>query len=170
MTRTLILIRHAKSDWDDPRLTDHQRALNPRGRRAAPRIGAWLAREGLRPEEALVSDATRTRETWHLIADRLRDAPAPRLIPALYHASPDTMLRHLRDASASVVAMVAHNPGTAALARMLAKTPPAHPDFGRYPTAATTVLGFDAEDWRDIAPGTGQVRAFVTPRDLPDPA
>ena len=103
MTRTLILIRHAKSDWDDPRLTDHQRALNPRGRRAAPRIGA-------------------------------------------------------------------HNPGTAALARMLAKTPPAHPDFGRYPTAATTVLGFDAEDWRDIAPGTGQVRAFVTPRDLPDPA
>ena len=155
MTRTLILIRHAKSDWDDPRLTDHQRALNPRGRRAAPRIGAWLAREGLRPEEALVSDATRTRETWHLIADRLRDAPAPRLIPALYHASPDTMLRHLRDASAPVVAMVAHNPGTAALARMLAETP---------------VLGFDAEDWRDIAPGTGQVRAFVTPRDLPDPA
>ena len=81
MTLTLILIRHAKSDWDDPRLTDHQRPLNARGRRAAPRVGAWIADMGLTPQQALVSDAMRTRETWHSIASHLPAAPAPALSP-----------------------------------------------------------------------------------------
>lgn len=169
MTRTLILIRHAKSDWDDPRLTDHQRPLNARGRRAAPRIGAWLATQGLAPGEALVSDATRTRETWGYIAAQLPDAPAPTLHPTLYLASPEAMLTHLRGATAPVVAMVGHNPGTAALARLLVDTPPIHPSFGRYPTAATTVLDFDIDSWQEVEPGTGHARAFVIPRDLPDP-
>ena len=170
MTLTLILIRHAKSDWDDPRLTDHQRPLNDRGRRAALRIGAWLAAAGRHPQEALVSDAMRTRETWSYIAPHLPDAPAPRLLPGLYLAGPTAMLTHLHAARAATVAMVAHNPGTGVLAARLAATPAAHPSFGRYPTGAVTVLEFDAETWAAVQPGMGRVRDFVIPRDLPDPA
>jgi phosphohistidine phosphatase len=170
MTLTLILIRHAKSDWDDPRLTDHQRPLNDRGRRAAPRVGAWLTVTGLNPQEALVSDAMRTRETWSYIASQLPDAPAPALLPGLYLAGPTAMLTYLHAATANCVAMVAHNPGTGVLAERLAATPPAHPSFASYPTGAVTVLDFDISEWADAQPGMSRVRAFVIPRDLPDPA
>ena len=170
MTLTLALIRHAKSDWDDPRLTDHQRPLNARGRRAAPRVGEWIADLGLRPHEALVSDAMRTRETWSYVASHLPSAPVPTLLPGLYLAGPAAMLTHLHAASAETVVMVAHNPGTGVLAAMLAATQPAHPSFGRYPTGAATVLEFSVETWADVRPGMGQVRGFAVPRDLPDPA
>jgi phosphohistidine phosphatase len=77
MTRTLILIRHAKSDWEHPALDDHDRPLNARGQRSAPRIGAWLAAQGLAPDAVLCSTARRTRETWQGIATRLPGAPEP---------------------------------------------------------------------------------------------
>jgi len=169
MTLTLILIRHAKSDWDDPRLTDHQRPLNARGRRAAPRVGAWITDMGLTPQQALVSDAMRTRETWHSIASHLPAAPAPTLSPGLYLAGPAAMLSHLHAAAGPTVAMVAHNPGTGVLAAILAAMPPAHPSFGPYPTGATTVLEFDVGAWAEVQPGMGRIRGFAIPRDLPDP-
>jgi len=170
MTLTLILIRHAKSDWDDARLTDHQRPLNARGRRAAPRVGAWIAEMGLAPQQALVSDAMRTRETWSYVASHLPGPPAPTLSSGLYLAGPTAMLTHLQAATGPTVAMVAHNPGTGVLAAMLAANAPAHPSFDRYPTGATTVLEFDAETWGHVQPGMGQIRAFAIPRELPDPA
>ncbi len=170
MTLTLILIRHAKSDWDDPLLSDHDRPLNARGHRSAPRIGAWLAKEGFCPEEVLISDAMRTQQTWAGIAPYLPDAPAPSPSRGLYLASPDTMLAHLHRATGQTVAMVAHNPGIAAFADMLAATPPHHAGFRAYPTGATTVLGFNADTWADVQPNIGIVRAFATPRDLPDPS
>jgi phosphohistidine phosphatase len=70
MTRTLILIRHTKSDWDDSGLDDHDRPLNDRGRLSAPRIGAWLAEQGFEPDAVLCSTARRTRETWEGISAR----------------------------------------------------------------------------------------------------
>jgi len=170
MTLTLILVRHAKSDWDDPRLSDHQRPLNARGRRAAPRIGAWLGQAGIAPQEALVSDAMRSRETWSYIQSHLPGAPPPTLSPGLYLAGPTAMLTHLHAAAATTVALVAHNPGTGTLAAMLAATPPAHPSFYRYPTGAATVLEFDVEAWTAVEPGTGRIRGFAIPRELPDPA
>lgn len=170
MTLTLILIRHAKSDWDDPRLSDHQRPLNARGRRAAPRIGAWLDRMGICPQEALVSDAMRTRETWSCITTTLPGAPEPTLSRGLYLAGPAAMLTHLHRANRPVVALVGHNPGTGNLAATLAEAAPAHPSFYSYPTGATTVLEFAASQWADLQPGTGRVRGFAIPRELPDPA
>lgn len=169
MTRTLILIRHAKSDWDDASLSDHNRPLNCRGHRAAPRIGAWLARMGLTPDEVLCSDAMRTRQTWATLSPYLPSSPPPTLLSALYLASPTIMLNTLRKASGNCVAMIAHNPGTASLACALCKTPADHVAFGRYPTAATTVFQFDAPDWTSIEPGTGSIQAFAIPRELPDP-
>jgi phosphohistidine phosphatase len=167
MTLRLILTRHAKSSWDDPLAPDHARVLNERGRDAAGRIGRWLAREGYLPAEALVSSAARTQETWALIAPHLPDAPAPRVIDALYHAGPEVMLRCLQRAEAPVVLMLGHNPGIAAFAAWLVARAPQHPRFASYPTCATLVADFDAPGWPEVTPGSGHVRAFVVPRELP---
>jgi phosphohistidine phosphatase len=169
MTRTLILIRHAKSDWDDPALDDHDRPLNPRGRLSAPRIGAWLTGQGTTPDAVLCSTARRTRETWDGIASRLDHAPEPVFTGGLYHAAPADMLAAICDSDATRLAVIAHNPGIGSLAWSLCATPPDHPKFGIYPTGATLILRFDADHMSDIAPGQGQVAGFVVPRDLPDP-
>lgn len=166
MTRRLILIRHAKSSWDEPALDDHSRPLNARGRRAAAAIGRWLASRGYRPETVLVSTATRTRETWAGIAEALGGGPEPRLVGRLYHASPEVMLAVLREAGGATVAMVGHNPGIAAFAAALVAAPPPHPDFARYPTGATLVADFPVEDWAQLRLGTGTVCDFVVPRAL----
>jgi phosphohistidine phosphatase len=169
MTLTLILIRHAKSDWDDPGLPDHDRPLNPRGQAAAPRIGAYLAARDLVPRAVLCSTARRTQETWQGIASRMLDAPAPILTRAIYEAMPVDILNAIGTAEASPLAVIGHNPGIGSLAWSLSATPPGHDKFSLYPTGATTVLSFDATHWAEIGPGQGRVIAFTTPRDLPDP-
>lgn len=166
MTLRLILTRHAKSDWNNPLDTDHQRPLNLRGQRAAPLIGRWLAENGYLPQEALISDATRTRETWGFLSAAL-PAPVPaRFERALYLASPDVMLRCLGTAQAANVIMIGHNPGIATFAEMLLAAPVAHPGFARYPTCATLVAEFDAADWSGLRPGTGRALDFTVPREL----
>ncbi len=166
MTLRLILTRHAKSAWDNPFHTDHERPLNARGREAAPRIGRWLAARGYLPQQALVSDAARTRETWALLSAELPELPPGRFVSALYHASPEVMLKTLHTAEAGAVIMIGHNPGIAALAERLVAKPPAHDGFLRYPTCATLVADFDAPDWSSIREGRGVVRDFTVPREL----
>jgi len=170
MSLRLILTRHAKSDWDDPLLSDHDRTLNARGRDAADRIGDWLRRQGLSPDAVLVSSARRTRETWQRIAARIADAPEPLICPDLYGSGSDRMLARLRATSgAGCVLMLGHNPATAHLAAELVARAPAHPRFSIYPTGATLVADFLIRTWAELCPGTGQTVAFVVPRELPPP-
>ncbi|SMR81763.1 phosphohistidine phosphatase [Aliiroseovarius halocynthiae] len=166
MTLTLILTRHAKSSWKDPTLDDHARPLNKRGRASAKAIGRWLADHGYTPGEVLCSDAERTRETWALIADKLVGLPDASYDAGLYLTSHEDMLAALRGASAATVMMIAHNPGSATLARRLAAEPHPHQKFQHYPSAATAVIEFDAENWGDVDWGTGRVVEFVVPREL----
>lgn len=166
MSLTLILTRHAKSAWDDPGQDDFDRPLNGRGRQSAPAIGAWLAEKGYLPDVVLVSGARRTVETWERMAGRLPETSVMESAPALYLAEPQVILGVLRSQTAPTVMMIGHNPGFAMLARSLAATPPDHPGFGQYPTAATTVFEFDCARWGEVSPGKGKVLDFVVPRDL----
>lgn len=159
MTR-VILIRHAKSSWDDPFGDDRVRPLNDRGRANATAMGAWLRAQGYRPETVLCSNATRTQQTAQRLAF---DAPVTR-DAALYHASPDTMLQALQAATGATIAMIAHNPGMAILVSHLVELRPDHPRFADYPTCAVTVLDFAGP----IGPHLGHCTAFMIPRDLPD--
>lgn len=160
--RRLILTRHAKSDWDDPGLADHDRPLNARGRRAARQLGDWIASRGYEPEEVLCSTATRTRETWEVAATAAMETrPELRLLRGMYEASPATLLEVLRGATQPTVMMIGHNPGIAAFAASLPARVPLDPDFRRYPTTATLVVDFQAEAWADIQPGQGGVLDFV---------
>ena len=163
MSLTLILMRHAKSDWGSPGLPDHDRPLNARGMNDAPRMGAWLRRQGYLPDEVLCSTATRTRQT---LAGLNLSAPN-RFIAALYHAEPAAMLATLRTATGQTVLMLGHNPGIAAFASALLDRAPDHPRFDDYPTCATLVARFTIDAWDALELGKGQVLDFTTPSDLP---
>lgn len=166
MPLRLILMRHAKSSWEDPDLPDRDRPLNARGQRAARALGEWLASRGYMPDQVLCSSVRRTVETWQGVAPALGDAPEPHLIDALYHADPQTMLATLRQATGRTVLMLGHNPGIGAFAATLPAQPPLGPNFAHYPTGATLVVSFDAPGWPDIAPGEGGVLDFIVPRDI----
>lgn len=108
----IILMRHAKSDWNDPSLTDHQRTLNKRGNTDAPLMAQRIKSYGILPELMLVSDATRTRETWQHIAEPLSNVQT-QFDADLYLASPSTIIQKLKklDNMIDNVLLLAHNPG-----------------------------------------------------------
>ena len=94
--KTLILLRHAKSAWDNPSLADFARPLSSRGRKAAPLIGAYLARHGLVPDLVLASSAQRVIETLDLVSAGWPGKPTIRKLKSLYLAMPREMLRRLQ--------------------------------------------------------------------------
>lgn len=162
MTQRILLIRHAKSSWGDLGLSDRDRKLNGRGRKAAPAIGRWLADNGYLPDLMLVSDAARTMETAGLILGELPGEPTVIYRGNLYLASPDVMLAALRSETAGTIALIGHNPGIAILAEMLVAAPPHHSRFADYPTGAATVLDFADE----VRPGAGTCVDFAIPADV----
>lgn len=167
MTLRLILMRHAKSDWDHPFTQDFDRPLNERGRESATAIGKWLDANSYIPDLVLCSAAARTRETLELVSSGLSHSADVEFLDTLYLASPETMFQTLcARGRSSCVLMLAHNPGSAILASMLVEKSPNHPRFDDYPTAATTVMDFDASDWASLRSGTGRIVGFVVPRDL----
>ncbi len=122
-TRRLILLRHAKSDWPD--VPDRDRPLAKRGRRDAPRIGRWLHEHGYQPDVVVVSAATRTRQTWDLVAPELGGSPAVHFEPRAYAASALTLLYLAQELPARyrTALLIAHNPGLSELAASLAAPP-----------------------------------------------
>ena len=174
---TLTLLRHAKSSWDEPGLDDYDRPLSKRGKKAAPEMGAALAKMDLRPEVILCSGAVRARTTLDLVLPSF-GTPLPQIVydDALYLAAPETLLARLRRIRPSEtgevprhVMLVGHNPGLEELAVLLISSG-AFDDTARltekFPTAAVAVLGFAGESWADIEPGTGRLQHFLTPRQL----
>lgn len=166
MTLKLILIRHAKSSWNDPLMDDHARTLNKRGRETAPLIGDWLNRNGHRPERVYCSDARRAVETLSLILPAWEGARDVSYHPDLYLAPPHIMLTTITQATANTIAVVGHNPGIGALANGVAAAPASHPRFTDYPTCAAAVIEFSQSTWSDVGMGSGTVRDFVVPADL----
>ena len=158
----LILLRHAKSSWNNPELDDMDRPLNKRGKRAAGDLAKWFRREGWMPDEILCSAARRTRETL----DRLKLPREAEFRDDIYEAPPGALFAALQGAAGDTVMMVGHNPGIGALAQILAAEKPDHPRFDDYPTGAVTILRFDLADWAALQPGSGEVVDFLTPRDL----
>jgi phosphohistidine phosphatase len=159
----LILMRHAKSDWSDPGLDDHERGLNKRGRHAAAALGDWLRAEAFLPDEVLCSDATRARMTLDGLG--LTPKRTPNFLRALYLASAEEMLRILQAASGKCVLMIGHNDGIGQMAQRIVTRAPDHPRFDAYPTGATLVADLP-ESWRATAWQTADPKAFVVPREL----
>lgn len=157
MERTLIVVRHAKSDWTVP-ASERERPLAPRGRRQAPAAGQWISTHLGQPDLAVVSVATRARQTWDLIAGELPARPAERIEAAAYTFSAAGLLDLVRELpeDARAVALVSHNPAVEELLEELTGR------WARMPTAALAVLALPG--W-DAAAGTGRLRAAGRPAD-----
>jgi phosphohistidine phosphatase len=160
--KRLILMRHAKSSWDHPGLSDHDRPLNARGKRSAKALGDWLRQRNFVPDQILSSSSTRTRETFA----RLGLTGDVQWLDRLYHADPDDILRVLRHATGQTVLLLGHNPGIAEFAQDIVEEAPNHSRFDDYPTGATLVAEFDIDDWSLLEMGTGRALDFIVPRDL----
>jgi phosphohistidine phosphatase len=163
-TRTLTLLRHAKSDWPD--VPDPDRPLAKRGRRDAPVIGRWLREHGYVPDAVVCSIARRTRQTWDLVSAELGGSPSVRFEPRAYAASALTLLYLVRELPPQVASalLIGHNPGIAELAGSLGAAG-GEPRAIRFPTAAVAVLEF-AGDWAALEPGRARLVDFTTPADL----
>ncbi len=171
--RQLLLLRHAKSAWDDPALSDHARPLNARGRRAAAAMSAAMRGLGMRPGLVLVSSSRRTLQTLEGLGT-LDGAPRVEPTDDLYLAPWTRLLDALREVPAETesVLVIAHNPGLHELALSLAGDdagPAAAPLAEAYPTASLAEFEVEGE-WAGLAPGRARLRRFLQPSDLPEMA
>lgn len=162
--KRLILMRHAKSDWSGGASSDHDRPLNPRGRKSAASLGDWLRHEGLIPDQVLCSSAMRTRET--LVRLDLPTEPEITIARELYLATHHEILKTLRKAQGDCVLVIGHNPGISIAAAEFVTQMPDDPDFQRYPTGATLVADFDIDLWADADWRKANARHFIVPRAL----
>ncbi|TJY62153.1 hypothetical protein E4T66_07960 [Sinimarinibacterium sp. CAU 1509] len=162
--RLLTLVRHAKSSWNYPELSDFERPLNDRGRRDAPRMAAHVSSLIGRPDRMVSSPAVRALTTARLFADALGVDPAAVSIqPRIYEASADTLLTlvQLLDDADTHVMLFGHNPGFTELAHALA-----HCSFDDMPTCAVVQLGFDANCWSDVTERSGVERHYAYPKQF----
>jgi phosphohistidine phosphatase len=167
--KRLYLLRHAKSSWKDRSLTDRDRPLAGRGRRAAKAMAAHLEAEGVRPELVLCSPARRARETLQRVEAALGDEVELVIEEGLYGASEAALLARLRALPQELgsVLVIGHNPGLGELALALASE---GAELARmrekYPTAALATIDLPAHRWSALERGGGELVAYVRPRDL----
>jgi len=163
----LHLLRHAKSSWDDPGLSDRDRPLAPRGRLAAERMAEHLRTEGVRLDLVLCSPAVRARQTLAVVAGALGDPPTS-VEEDLYGAEPEDVLARLREVPDPTgdVMVIGHNPTLQDLALDLAAGGDDLPRLReKLPTGALATLAFDGP-WRGLGPGGARLVALVVPREL----
>lgn len=169
--KRLLLLRHAKSSWDNPDLADIERPLAPRGIEAALLIGHTIAQRNWLPDLALVSAAERTRETWRLAAGEWLSRPEPSFSHALYEMPAEALLAEIRRSgeNAATLLVLGHNPGLGDLAaHLVADASPAKLTKSlrkKFPTGALAVFDFDGA-WADLDAGTATLTHFLRPKDL----
>src|SRR5215470_13738085 len=164
--RRLMLLRHAKSDRSDPGARDHDRVLNPRGRNAAPRIGAYMASHGLVPDQVICSTAARARETWELVAGAFAERPPVAYEARIYENDARVLLDIVKQArpTIQVLLLVGHSPSFALLAEMLVAS--GHGDARQrlrenLPTAGLAVIDFPIDAWAKIHPHSGRLDRLI---------
>ena len=161
MKRRLLLLRHAKSDWDAAYGDDHDRPLAPRGRRAARAVGRWLRDIERIPDMIITSSARRARSTVELAAAAGGWAAAIEVSSDLYGSSPERVLEvlRLRGGSQPTVLLAGHEPVWSALAGGLIGGAQL-----RFPTAALASIRFEIDEWSRAE--HGELEWLVTPKLL----
>ena len=162
--KTLILLRHGKSDWDADYVGDHQRPLAKRGQKASIKVGRFLARTNEVPELVLCSTALRTQETLELAMDagEWTDVDV-KYDNTIYHAGYDQMLRSLAALPDDVerVMVVGHEPTTSLLAGQLIGGA-----FINFPTAGIVRIDLNLDHWKSCRSGVGTLIWHIIPRHL----
>ncbi|WP_295392549.1 histidine phosphatase family protein [uncultured Thiodictyon sp.] len=169
MPRELLILRHAKSDWDSLAVTDFDRPLTERGKHDAPKIGAWLLREGLVPDHVVSSPAERARQTAVKVCKALGiDKGAIVWDPEVYGATRGALLGVLGRCppGASRVLLIGHNPGLEDLLEHLCGDALELADDGKLLATATLARLEMPADWVGSAPGSARLLSIIRPRNL----
>lgn len=173
--KIIYLLRHAKSDWGDPNLKDLDRALNERGRAAAPLMGAYIKSKRYKPEVVLCSTARRTIETFDLIKAALGKDVNVQFEESLYLASVQHLMSRLGwiDDSFKSAMFIGHNPGMEQFANSLSASPKdadsekLHRRMReKFSTCAFAVIKAPVKTWREVKSGGGVLTDFMRPKDL----
>lgn len=167
MTRELLLLRHAKSDWSID-MDDFSRPLKKRGRRAAKQMGRWLSEQNLLPDTILSSPATRALTTAQRVCRQLGlDESSIICDPRIYEAEASTLLTVLKTgAHGQRVLLVGHNPGLEnLLIKLIPHSLPAAETH--LPTAALAVLAVEG-DWQELSEANAKLVTLIRPDSLPE--
>ena len=162
--KTLFLVRHAKSSWDDPGLDDKERPLNKRGKADAPKMGKHIAGYSVRPEMIISSPAVRARKTARQIAAKLdfkkSDVEINEDLYTFDSSGIMDVIRDLSDSRSSIM-LVGHNPAITRLVNELSGS-----NIANIPTCGVALLRFKVKTWSSIKRGTGELVSFDYPKKL----
>lgn len=160
--KTLLLLRHAKSSWDDVSLRDFERPLADRGKRDAPRMGEELKLRAPLPDLIISSPAARARQTTQAIVDAGGLTARLEFNDSIYGATSGELMRLVRRLPDAVdcALMVGHNPGFEEVVSRLTGSDE------RMPTAALACIEFQIDHWNDLEDGAGRLIWLLTPKQL----
>ncbi|HJU54196.1 MAG TPA: histidine phosphatase family protein [Pyrinomonadaceae bacterium] len=160
--KKLLLLRHAKSSWDDAGLADFDRPLNGRGRRAAPLMGNFMRARRLRPDLVISSPAARARETVALVLEAAGLETELRYDERIYEATAGQLLAVINgvEDDKQEVMLVGHNPGFENLLERLTG------ETLRVPTAALARIALDDDSWGEVGARGGRLEWLVKPKEL----
>jgi phosphohistidine phosphatase len=172
--KRLYLLRHAKSSWGEPHLSDRDRPLAPRGQRAAASIGRHLRSAGMEPEEVVCSTAARARQTLDAVFPFIGPHLTVHFEELIYRADSDELLERLREVSPTVasVMLIGHNPSIQELALTLANEGGGQQLTARarlaekFPTGALAAFTIPRDEWSALGRCEAHLEDFVGPRDL----
>jgi phosphohistidine phosphatase len=165
MAKQLLIIRHAKSDWNNPNLRDFDRPLNKRGEVNAPEMAQRLVKQNIIPQLIVSSPALRAittarlfAENWKIKANEIKEEPS------IYEAPFKSILKVINqlDNQNDIVAIFGHNPGLTDLVSYLDGY------LDNMPTCSVVYIEFPFDDWRMISEGTGKVLLFDYPKSGED--
>ena len=163
--KTLFLLRHAKSSWEQPALTDLERPLNKRGLKDAPRMGQWLKNNIHKPDLTFCSPSVRTLSTLKLLGRPLGlPDNSYQQAQALYHASPEVLMQFVKGCpdEAKSLLLVGHNPGLTEFANQLC--PEQH--ITNIPTCGIFAVRLLCKSWRQARPTNSSFFFFQYPKNL----
>jgi phosphohistidine phosphatase len=168
--KRLTVLRHAKSSWDDPKLDDFDRPLNPRGWKAARSVGRELKHRKMKFDFGLASPAARVRETIDGFIEGYGEPDFEiRFEPRIYEATLGSLVEIVRGLpeTARSALLIGHNPGLERLVIELTKDGALRDHVEKkFPTAAVAVVELPAGEWGEIQPGSGEIAELIVPKDL----
>lgn len=160
--KTLYLLRHAKSSWDDPGLKDFDRPLNKRGLKAAPKIGAYMLKEKIRPDVVLSSPALRAKQTTTMVCETAELSSLINFDERMYEASVQRLFEIVAGLKEGIntAMMVGHNPGFEELLAGLTG------ESQRMPTASLACVELKVEKWNKVTGGVGKLVWLIKAKEL----
>ena len=163
MSKDILLIRHAKSSWKEPGLSDHDRPLNKRGKHDAPLMAEVLKNAGIKPDLLISSAAVRARKTAEAFAEVFEIEKKNILLSEdIYLGDVSDIMNRLRSVKDefNTVFLFAHNPGITDFANTLCNT-----DILNIPTCGVYHARIPSSNWKDIKPGIGKLVSFDFPKN-----